>query len=81
MARTPKTRPNGARSSNVASHSYSPETGQLTVTFHSGRRYTYAGVSKDRAADFERARRARAAICIATSSASTTVRNASRNGA
>lgn len=56
MARTPKTRPTRATSSsNVASHSYSPETEQLTVAFHSGRSYRYDGVDKDKAAEFERA--------------------------
>jgi hypothetical protein len=35
-----------AASTNVLDHSYSPETGHLTVTFHGGRQYRYEGVDQ-----------------------------------
>jgi hypothetical protein len=34
-------------SSAIASARYNPETGQLDVTFHSGRTYTHEGVPED----------------------------------
>lgn len=37
---------------NVASHDYDEKTETLTVTFASGKRYSYAGVPKDVAAGF-----------------------------
>jgi hypothetical protein len=39
--------PKPARRSNVTSHSYSPETGHLTVSYHSGRTYQYERVPQD----------------------------------
>ena len=42
----------GRAGSNVTSHSYNPETGQLTVTFHGGRSYQYDHVDPKIAADF-----------------------------
>jgi hypothetical protein len=47
----PKTK--ALASSNVTDHSYSPETGHLTVTFHGGRSYRYEGVSKETAKGLE----------------------------
>ena len=35
-----------ARRKNCTDHSYDPETQELTVTFHTGRRYKYLGVSQ-----------------------------------
>ena len=35
------------RLGNVEGHSYSPETGQLTIIFRGGRRYSYTGVPED----------------------------------
>lgn len=32
------------RRQNITAHEYCPETGRLTVTFHDGRQYRYAGV-------------------------------------
>lgn len=40
---------------NIEAHDYSPETGQLTVTFSGGRRYAYSGVSKETAAGLDKA--------------------------
>jgi hypothetical protein len=42
-----------ARRRNVTSHEYDPETGHLTVTFHSGKRYRYEGVPKALAKEFK----------------------------
>lgn len=41
--------------SHIEAHDYSPETGQLTVTFSGGRRYAYSGVSKETAAGLDKA--------------------------
>lgn len=41
--------------SHIEAHEYSPETGQLTVTFSGGRRYAYSGVSKETAAGLDKA--------------------------
>jgi hypothetical protein len=35
-----------AASTNVLDHSYSPETGHLTVTFSGGRQYRYEGIDQ-----------------------------------
>lgn len=37
-------------SSNIVDHTYSPETGQLTITYRGGRQYLYHGVSEEVAA-------------------------------
>jgi hypothetical protein len=44
-----------ASSSNIQDHSYSPETGQLTITYRGGRQYRYEGVSKEIAAGLDKA--------------------------
>ena len=41
-----------ARSPSVASSSYSPETGHLTVTYRGGRTYRYAGLEPEKYKDF-----------------------------
>jgi hypothetical protein len=50
-----KATPPAKKSSNVASTSYDPELGQLTVQFASGSRYRYEGVSKDTASGIDTA--------------------------
>lgn len=35
------------RRRNVTAQHYDPETGALTITFHSGKKYRYDGVPKD----------------------------------
>ena len=47
---------------NVASHDYDEKTETLTVTFASGKRYSYAGVPKDVAAGFSGGSYLRSAI-------------------
>lgn len=42
------------RPSSIEDHSYSPETGQLTVTFRGGRTYRYDGVPQEIADGLER---------------------------
>jgi hypothetical protein len=41
--------------SNIEAHTYSPETGQLTVTYRGGRQYSYAGVPAEIADGLEKA--------------------------
>jgi hypothetical protein len=44
-----------ASSSNILNHDYSPETGQLTITYRGGRQYRYDGVSEEVAAGLDKA--------------------------
>lgn len=43
----PKMKKPKSRRANVTNHSYDPDNQELTVTFHSGARYIYHGVSKE----------------------------------
>jgi hypothetical protein len=52
---TIKATPPPKKSSNVASTSYDPDLGHLTVQFASGSRYRYEGVSKDTASGLDTA--------------------------
>jgi hypothetical protein len=45
----------GSTGPNVISHEYSPETGQLSVTFHHGARYVYHDVPTEIANEFKSA--------------------------
>lgn len=49
----PKKPPKPPRRRNVTGSAYDPETGHLTVTFHNGRRYRYAGIDADTAKIFK----------------------------
>lgn len=48
-----KAAPVAKKSSNVASTTYDPEMGHLTVEFAGGSRYRYSGVSKETASGIE----------------------------
>lgn len=53
LKKSKKGTPAKPRRQNISASSYDPETGQLYVTFHNGRRYRYDAVSSDLAAEFE----------------------------
>ncbi len=51
--REARSAPTAARRSNIETPDYDPETRQLTVTFHNGRRYRYSDIGQDMATDYE----------------------------